>query len=64
MTEQERIAYKGIMTDEEKVIYEKKAQDELDLKLKDIKGMDELLDFLCHEYAKAEYNFNQKIESP
>lgn len=62
MTEQERLAYKGIMTDEEKIAYEKKTQDELDLKLKEIRGLDELLDYLCHEYAKAEYIFNQKIE--
>ena len=40
----------------------KEIADELDLRLKGIKGMDELLDFLCHEYAKAEYNYNQKIE--
>jgi len=62
MTEQERLNYKEVMSAEEKETYKRKAGEELDLKLKDIKGADELIDYLCHEYAKAEYIFNQKIE--
>ena len=62
MTEQERLQYKGVMTIEEKEEYARKAGDELADKLKAFKSQDEIMDFLCREYAKAEYDFNQKIE--
>lgn len=45
------------MTEQER----KRMADELDLKLADIKDMDKLLEFLCREYARAEYIYNQKV---
>ncbi len=39
----------------------KELADELDLRLGKIKDMKELLSYLCREYAKAEYNYNQKV---
>ena len=62
MTEQERLQYKGVMTESEKIMYEKLANDEMAAKLAKLPGMEEMIDFLCKEYAKAEYNYNQRIE--
>ncbi len=62
MTEQERLAYNGILTDAEKAAYEKSSADELSMKLTKFTSMDDMITFLCGEYAKAEYNYNQKIE--
>ena len=62
MTEQERLKYQKVMTDSEREEYKRVSGEALDGELREVKSQDAIMDFLCHKLAKAEYNFNQKIE--